>query len=255
MNNNIMSASHPKTNEVIYAIITKNISDKSIVLDFGAGQGFMSQKVGGYFQDLGEEPAAHLKACEITPEFFKYKKIDCQKISTDSNIPFDDNTFDLIYSIEVLEHTPRPYDFFHQAYTKLKKDGVLIFSVPNILHFQSRLSFLFSGYAEMYGPLSIEDKNASRICGHIMPLSYSNFDYGLRKSGFIKIGFYIDRRKKGAMISALIFYPIIKYVNHKMRKNLKKNDTQLFKENIDAMQKINSFDMLSSRSCIIVARK
>jgi SAM-dependent methyltransferase len=255
MNKKISSASHPITNEVIYSIITKNISDKSIVLDFGAGQGFMSQKVGGYFQSLGQDQNTHLKACEISPEFFKYKGIDCEKISTDSVIPFDDNTFDLIYSIEVLEHTPRPYDFFDQAYAKLKEDGVFIFSVPNILHLKSRFSFLLSGYAEMYGPLSIEDKNAGRICGHIMPLTYNNFDYGLRKSGFSVIDFHIDRRKKSSMILALVLYPILKYVNYKMRKNLKKGDKELFKENIRAMRHINSFDMLSSRSCIIVARK
>jgi len=52
-----------------------------------------------------------------------------------------------------------------------------------------------------------------------------------------------------------VLYPILKYVNYKMRKNLKKGDKELFKENIRAMQHINSFDMLSSRSCVIVARK
>ena len=30
-------------------------------------------------------------------------------------------------------------------------------------------------------------------------------------------------------------YPILKYVNYKMRKNLKKGDKELFKENIRAM--------------------
>ena len=89
MNKKISSASHSITNEVIYSIITKNISDESIVLDFGAGQGFMSQKVGGYFQSLGQDQNTHLK---------------------------------------------------------------------------SRFSFLLSGYAEMYGPLSIEDKNAGILC-------------------------------------------------------------------------------------------
>jgi len=89
MNKKISSASHSITNEVIYSIITKNISDESIVLDFGAGQGFMSQKVGGYFQSLGQDQNTRLK---------------------------------------------------------------------------SRFSFLLSGYAEMYGPLSIEDKNAGILC-------------------------------------------------------------------------------------------
>ena len=56
MNAKISNASHPKTNEVIYSLITRNISDTSMVLDFGAGQGYMSQKVGGYFSNLDKPP-------------------------------------------------------------------------------------------------------------------------------------------------------------------------------------------------------
>ena len=62
--------------------------------------------------------------------------------------------------------------------------GFLIFSVPNTLHFKSRLQFLFTGYGDMFGPPSTEDKNAGRICGHIMPLSFPYFVYGLKRAGF-----------------------------------------------------------------------
>lgn len=251
----IPGASHPKTNEIVYRLITRHISDESIVLDFGAGQGHMSQRVGEYFRNLGREPKKHIYACEIAPEQFKYKSIECEKIYTDSRIPFRDNTFDLIYAIEVLEHTPRPYDFFLQAFAKLKEGGVLIFSTPNILHFKSRLSFLLTGYAETYGPLSIKEKNAGRMCGHIMPLSYSNFHYGLRKSGFDSIEFYVDRRKKGALVLALLIYPILKYSSYRAGKNLKRYDEEVFRENQGVVSNMNSINVLSSRSCILVAKK
>lgn len=249
------TGSHPKTNSAIYSLITSYISTDSKVLDFGAGIGAMCQQIGNYFKDHGGIPSEHVYACEIATEVFKYQEINCQEIDTDSVIPFEDGTFDLIYAIEVLEHTPRPYDFFVEAYRKLNVGGTLIFSTPNILHFQSRLKFLFTGYPEMYGPLSIKNKNAGRICGHIMPLSYNNFSYGLRKAGFSNIEFHIDRRKKGALGPALIFYPLLMLMSLRSLLSLKKYDAEVYEENKSMIFRMNSIDVLSSRSAIIVAKK
>ena len=121
------TASHPKTNEVIISLITSNIDDTSKLLDFGAGQGYMTQKIGHYLSSKGLALEDRLHACEIDPENYKYDGIVCQKIHENSEIPFSSNTFDLIYSIEVLEHMPRPYDFFNEAFDKLKPGGKLIF--------------------------------------------------------------------------------------------------------------------------------
>lgn len=248
-------ASHPATNRAIYELVTSNLDGASKVLDFGAGQGYMAQQIGRFYKGLGKSPHEHVFACEIAPDSFKYEEIECKKISVNSDIPYDDYSFDVIYAIEVLEHTPRPYDFLLNAYQKLKAGGALVFSTPNILHFKSRLSFLFTGYPEMYGPLSIEEENAGRVCGHIMPLSYSNFHYGLRKAGFSEIELHIDRRKRGAIIPALFVYPLLKYATYRELKKLKAYDAHVFDENSESVKTMNSIDLLSSRSCIIVARK
>lgn len=249
------TASHPKTNAAIYRLITSNITRDSKVLDFGAGIGYMCQQVGDWFHAHGATPREHVHACEIAPEGFRYEEITCQEISTDSVIPFEDSSFDLIYAIEVLEHTPRPYDFIKQAYQKLKPGGTLIFSTPNILHFQSRLKLLLTGYPEMYGPLSAQDKNAGRICGHIMPLGFNQFHYGLRKAGFENIEFHIDRRKKGAIGPALLLYPLLLAMSYKTKRDLKRYDSEVYEENRDIIMKMNSIDVVSSRSAIIVANK
>ena len=249
------TASHPKTNEVIISLITSNIDDTSKLLDFGAGQGYMTQKIGHYLSSKGLALEDRLHACEIDPENYKYDGIVCQKIHENSEIPFSSNTFDLIYSIEVLEHMPRPYDFFNEAFDKLKPGGKLIFSTPNISNFKSRMRFLLTGYYEMYGPLSIQEKNAGRLCGHIMPLSYNNYHYGLRKSGFNNIEFHIDRRKRGALIPSIILYPLLKFCSFKENQKLKRYDSEVFSENENVVAFMNSIDALSSRSCIIVATK
>ena len=48
----------------------------------------------------------------------------------------------------------------------------------------------------MYPPPSFQIKNAGRICGHIMPLNYAYFRYGLLKAGFKNVKFFSDRLKK-----------------------------------------------------------
>ena len=251
----ISSASHKVTNEVIFKLITERINKKSLILDFGAGQGHMCQKIGDYFLHKGIDPKDRIFACEIVPEIFKYTKIKCQKISKDSVIPFQDKTFDLIYTIEALEHFKRPYDFFDEAYKKLNAGGYLIFSVPNILHFKSRLNFLLTGFGNMFGPSSIAIKNAGRICGHIMPLNYAFFNYGLRNSGFQNLKFHSDRRKRSSLFLSCIFYPFLKLGSIMYEKSLKKYDYEVWEENREVVYKMNSLDMLSSISCIMVAQK
>jgi SAM-dependent methyltransferase len=243
------------TNDVIFSLITKRINNNSKVLDFGAGAGHMCQRIGNYFEQLGEQPADHIFACEIATEKFQYTNVECRKISMDSIIPYEDESFDIIYAIEVIEHTKRPYDFIDQAYQKLRKGGWLIFSAPNILHFKSRLKFLLTGFGEMYGPLSSDEKNAGRICGHIMPLNYSNFIYGVKKSGFKSFDLFIDRRKKSAAFLSFLFFPLLKFSSFMYNKSLKKYDEEVWEENKDLVRKVNSLDLLSSRSCIIAAQK
>ena len=45
-------------------------------------------------------------------------------------LTFDDNTFDLMLSSDILEHVRRPYDAFREIHRVLKKGGWHIFSIP-----------------------------------------------------------------------------------------------------------------------------
>jgi len=251
----IPSASHRITNAVIFRLITDRITARSRVLDFGAGRGHMCQRLGRFFRQQGEDPAARLVACEVVPEIFQYPGIECHRIGIDSVIPFPETSFDLIYAIEVLEHTTRPYDFFKQSFAKLKPGGHLIFSVPNALHFQSRLSFLLTGFAEMFGPPSTLDRNAGRICGHIMPLSYPHFVTGLRRAGFADVGFFKDRTKRGAAFLAILCLPLLRLASWRYDRALRNYDAGVWDENAAVVAEVNRFPMLTSRSCIVVARK
>ena len=251
----IRSGSHRITNDVIFDLITSRIKPDARVLDFGAGLGHMSQRLGNFFKQQGRNPADQLTPCEIVPEIFQYQGVPCRKIGINSDIPVDDGSQDMIYAIEVLEHVPRPYDFFLEAGKKLKPGGFLIFSVPNSLHLKSRLQFLFTGYADMFGPPSTEDKNAGRICGHIMPLSYSYFVYGLKRAGFQDVEFQADRLKRSSLFMSIIAYPVLWLGAWFNDRALKKYDPEVWRANKHLAWRVNRLDVLSSRSCIVIAQK
>lgn len=251
----IRSGSHRVTNDVIYQLIAARLTRVSRVVDFGAGLGHMSQRVGGFLAQQGGDPATQLTPCEIVPEIFQYPGATCRKIGKNSEIPVADGSQDLIYAIEVLEHVPRPYDFFLEAAAKLKPAGQLIFSVPNSLHMKSRLQFLFTGYLDMFGPPSTADKNAGRICGHIMPLSYPYFVYGLKRAGFRNVEFHADRLKRSSLIWTVLFYPLLWLGSAMNDRGLKRYDSEVWRENQHLTWRVNRLDVLTSRSCIVVAQK
>jgi 2-polyprenyl-3-methyl-5-hydroxy-6-metoxy-1,4-benzoquinol methylase len=60
---------------------------------------------------------------------------------------FEEGRFDIIFCLDVLEHLSFENQDKALAEIKriLKKDGLLILTLPNLAHFASRLSFLFAG--------------------------------------------------------------------------------------------------------------
>ena len=253
-------SSHRATNDKAFEIIESLVSEYPggeglSILDFGSGRGHMCQRVGNMLKGKGISLADTLHACEIKPEYFEYKGVECKEIGTGTTLPFEDNSMSLIYAIEVVEHTLSPYNLFEEAFRVLKKGGVLIFSVPNILHMQSRIKFLLTGSGELYPPPSVDPTNAGLISGHIMPLSYAYHHYGLKRAGFTDIGLEIDKVKRSSRMFTLLLYPLIVLGNIYNKRYLTKADPKVWEEVRHVSEELNSYKMLTSRSCIIVSRK
>lgn len=251
----IRSASHRVTNNVVFNLIVNRVASDGRILDFGSGPGHMCQRLGDHFEQTSRNPADHIYACEINPDEFLYDKIACQKISPDSEIPFPDNHFDFIYAIEVIEHTRRPYDLFCEAHKKLKPSGEFLVTTPNLLHMKSRLEFLLTGFGDLYPPPSSLEKNAGRICGHIMPLNLAYFAYAARKAGFEDLEIHIDRRKRSSIFWTILAWPLLKLGSWFYNRKIRRYDLEDWEENREIIPKMNSFDLLTARSCIITVKK
>ena len=102
------------------------------VLDAGCGEGV-----------LVEEYANRLAIQGVDPNYVS----DRVRSGSVTSLPFDDNTFDRALCLDVLEHLH--FDEQPHALAELRRvlrpGGLLLVSVPNLAHLQSRVHFLLKG--------------------------------------------------------------------------------------------------------------
>ena len=65
-------------------------------------------------------------------EAAKRTKAKLIKADVNKGLPFEDNIFNLITGIDVIEHLQSPYNFLLEAKRVLRKDGFLFLQTPNI---------------------------------------------------------------------------------------------------------------------------
>ncbi|OGY12939.1 MAG: hypothetical protein A3A58_00680 [Candidatus Blackburnbacteria bacterium RIFCSPLOWO2_01_FULL_41_27] len=112
---------------VIFNLVKKYTHGKKSlnILDAGCGTGMLAKKL----QTIGR-----VTGVDISPEAIKYAKKRRVKVRLASvtELPFNDNTFDLIVSIDVLYHQLVNNDLkaFSEFKRVLKPSGILILKVP-----------------------------------------------------------------------------------------------------------------------------
>ena len=118
-------------------LIQQQITDKT-VLDAGCGVGYnafyFSEKAKLIFAlDINED--------NLNTAIEKYPAKNIRLfLGNLENMPFLDSTFDVVYSIDVIEHLPNPKQFISEAYRVLKPDGKLIIITPNSKNLSAQLS-------------------------------------------------------------------------------------------------------------------
>lgn len=94
---------------------------------------------------------------------YKVTSIDVEKIYPDAlvvdankDLPFEDNSFDLIWCSEVIEHLEDPFHFKKEADRLLKPGGMLALTTPNS-------GFWFYTIAKLFGKSAAELQNPTHI--------------------------------------------------------------------------------------------
>ncbi len=138
------------------------------ILDCAAGTGILSAvlKVMNY----------SVEACDINPQYFQADGIVCKKVDLNKNMPYSNDTFDIVILNETLHCLENPCNFIREAKRVLKKSGKLILSFPNTQNFFSRIKFFKKG--ELMG------FHKSALYDRITPVHYWQIENLLQKFGF-----------------------------------------------------------------------
>jgi SAM-dependent methyltransferase len=249
------SASLRQTNQLALSLVREAGRLGGDILDLGAGNGYLTSLLVAAPERRTRNNGAGLSACDINSANFIVPGVKFTECNVNTGLPYGDSSFDAVCAIEVLEHVAAPYDVLVEIKRVLKPGGVLVFSVPNIGHVVSRLSFLLSGHYHMYPSPSTKPENAGRLCGHVAPLAFQYWHYGLRLAGFSRIELYADRTKRGAAVFAILFWPLTQVATALSMNRLARREPLLYSETAEIAREANGWTALTSRSLLFRAQK
>ena len=164
-------------------------------------------------------------------------------------------SFDVVCSLEVIEHIKDQFAFTRELCRIVKPGGVAIVSTPNVLNLNSRVRYLHSGFTVLFDPLLVSSDDPRHTAGHINPVPYYYLAYQLRRAGFRSVTAHYDRFKTSARALLALWGPFIGIAHALFRRRLDSKKPDVTAENADLLRELNSVSMLTSRSVIAVATK
>ena len=240
---------------MIFSLVAPYLDRGARIADVGAGEGFFSKKMGDYLQQRGNDPAETLAACDLFPESFRYAGVRCDAVPLSGILPYADGSFDVVCSLEVIEHIEDQFLFTRELARILKPGGVAIVSTPNVLNINSRLRTLRSGFAVLFDPLSLSTTDPVHTSGHIHPVSYYYLAYMLSRAGFSQVSARYDRFKNSGRVLLGLTGWYVWLGKLGFERRLRERQPRVARENTSLLAELNSARMLTARSIIAVATK
>ena len=169
----ILIQSDTGLHQQIAALVTEVLPPGASILDWGCGQGALSQRLA----DLG----------------FRVQAVDLSAADFRASVPFEnldfndgqqlaaflrkyESSFDLILGVEVIEHLENPWQYMRNLRHLVKPGGFLLLSTPNITSWVSRVNFFFRGRFHQF-------EDADRAYGHIAPIAQDELTIICEKLG------------------------------------------------------------------------
>lgn len=172
-------------------------------LDIGAGRG----EVIGLMQSAFPVNA---RGCDYHTELFEGKRVPIDRIDLNQeDLPYADESFDVITCSEVVEHLENYRRVFREIYRVLKPGGLAIVTTPNVLNMKSRLRYFGSGFCNLFGPLPVRNEKKYSLGAHITPIPFFYLAHALHESDFVDIKLDIDRRQRSSILWVTVFSPIL----------------------------------------------
>ena len=113
--------------------ILKQLTPEMEILDLGAGAGIVEQ-----MNFRGK--AARICGVDLDPRVAQNPFLDEGRVSDAGEIPYPDDSFDLVFSDNVLEHLAEPEKVFSEVARVLKRGGIFLFKTPNKWHYMPTIA-------------------------------------------------------------------------------------------------------------------
>ncbi len=228
-----------------FEIVISNFTDKKIrILELAPGEGYLTQA-------LIDEGYSNVEALDINPQRFEARGVKCHKGNLNEPMPFESDSFDLVISVEGIEHLENQYKFASELNRVLKENAHTIITTPNIINFASRIRFLMTGfYALAARPSSEFEKNW--VIEHIYPLTFWQLRHILHTNGLFIRGIETDHIRKSSIVG-LLFYPFTYLLTWKSL--AKEGDPRQREKNKEIQKQIHTRAIYLGRTQIIFAEK
>lgn len=135
-----------------------------------------------------------------TVEPFQFDRERLVLADANLRLPFQDGEFDMMVSIEGIEHLENPSFFVRECARVIKPGGVVILSTPNVDSYRSRRSAHIHGFHKYFRPLSAEHKMA----WHLHPIDMTFMRGALRKAGLKLVEVTVNRMHGKSVMSELL---------------------------------------------------
>jgi ubiquinone/menaquinone biosynthesis C-methylase UbiE len=125
-----VSWSWPTSANADWIIKELRIKKKDSILDIGCG-------AGAHLRDIYKKTGAKCFGADIRKDLFKLNKNTKIKLkySDMRNIKLPNSSFDKLFSLGTFEHVPETGQVFSEVSRLLKKNGEVLFTVPNKISF------------------------------------------------------------------------------------------------------------------------
>lgn len=243
-----VSYSLPRTNAKVLALLEPHLAAARRVLDIGAGEGYLAAQVRDFVVAHGYP--AQVEACDLFPGNFRAPGIPCHAIDLHGGLALADQSIDLAYSVEVIEHLEDQFLFMREVHRVLRPGGRFVLTTPNVLSLTSRVRTLLAGFPELFGPLPIRGDDPQHVGGHIHPVSVYYISYMAEKAGFRVLGCTTDRIKAGS-VGLLVLWPLVMLGSSIVAWHSRRKTPAIHAENATHLARMNSFAMLTGRTAIV----